>query len=258
MKLRYPRVMSHFPADLYSLLHRGHDGDVEFYTRACAGLSAVLELGCGDGRITCPLAEFYPMLSVLGIDDNPSMISRAKRRAEQLPPRTRSNLRFEVSDMMRLNATAAFDAILMPFTTFFCIPADARANFLQRILMALKPGGRFLFDGYITNISDLDDADEFSPLTTVYQGDAPIHIFEKYQVDPIAQVIHVTYAHTQSACLDDHAVRYTIQHHVADPEVLIRRLGDLGFVHTRRWGGFDGAPPTPADELFILSTQKPD
>ena len=38
-------MSSDYPADLYASLHRGKEGDEEFYRAVCAGADRVLELG---------------------------------------------------------------------------------------------------------------------------------------------------------------------------------------------------------------------
>ncbi|MDR2870610.1 MAG: class I SAM-dependent methyltransferase, partial [Deferribacteraceae bacterium] len=43
------------------------------------GNEAVLDLGCGDGRVTAQLAELLPNGRVIGIDASKGMIESAKR-----------------------------------------------------------------------------------------------------------------------------------------------------------------------------------
>ena len=70
-------------ARLFSLLHTGSPGDVDFYTAACRGAGSVLELGCGFGRLLAPLAQAG--LQVTGVDSDPAMLQLARKNLATLP-----------------------------------------------------------------------------------------------------------------------------------------------------------------------------
>ncbi len=62
------------------------------------GEEAVLDIGCGDGKVTAALAAQVPRGSVLGIDSSPEMVERARR---SYPPDLYPNLRFQAGDALR-------------------------------------------------------------------------------------------------------------------------------------------------------------
>lgn len=74
-------------APFYDLDLQEYEEDIAFYrellTRMVGPDGAVLELGCGTGRIAIPLAEAG--LSVVGVDSSPAMLAEARRRAASLP-----------------------------------------------------------------------------------------------------------------------------------------------------------------------------
>lgn len=43
--------------------------------------SQVVDLGCGSGHLTALLAEMWPLASVVGVDNSPTMLARAKARS---------------------------------------------------------------------------------------------------------------------------------------------------------------------------------
>ena len=59
------------------------------------GTERVLDLGCGDGKITAEIADRLPHGSVLGVDPSTAMIAFA-RQHYRAPART--NLDFAVAD----------------------------------------------------------------------------------------------------------------------------------------------------------------
>ena len=68
------------------------------------GSERVLDVGCGDGKITAEIAARVPRGSVLGVDPSENMIAFAARH---FGPATHPNLRFEVADVGK--SAAIFD-----------------------------------------------------------------------------------------------------------------------------------------------------
>ena len=93
--------MTEWNADDYS----GHSSLQEAMARrALATLdldesSRVLDVGCGDGRITALIAGRVPSGSVVGVDPSRDMIAHASKHFD---PTTHTNLCFEVADARRL------------------------------------------------------------------------------------------------------------------------------------------------------------
>ncbi len=103
------------------------------------GHERVLDLGCGDGRLTALIAGRLPQGSVLGVDVSPEMIGFAQR---EHPPEAHPNLAFAVADASRLELAPQFDAVFSNAVLHWV--ADQRPV-LAGVRRALKPGGRILF-----------------------------------------------------------------------------------------------------------------
>jgi SAM-dependent methyltransferase len=86
----------------------------------------VLELGCGDGALSCMLAS--EGFDVTGVDISEGMIEEARRRAE----RESSTARFEVADSDALNAGEPFDAVVSFMSAFFTYTENP-SEFLARV-----------------------------------------------------------------------------------------------------------------------------
>src|ERR1700735_4669728 len=63
------------------------------------GSERVLDLGCGNGKVTAGIAARVPQGSVVGVDASAHMIDFA---SQQYPPSTQSNLRFKRHDIRHL------------------------------------------------------------------------------------------------------------------------------------------------------------
>lgn len=98
------------------------------------GSEAVLDVGCGDGKITAAMAKAVPQGSVTGIDISASMIQAAMSAFSTI-----KNLKFEVQDAAKLNFDKKFD-LITSFTVMQWVLEQAQA--LQCFEKALKAGGK--------------------------------------------------------------------------------------------------------------------
>ena len=96
----------------------------------------ILDVGCGDGKITAEIAARSPRGSVVGVDPSRDMIAFAQKH---FGPDTRPNLRFEVADARSLPFKNEFD-LVVSFNALHWIPEQDAA--LTSIRLALIAGGR--------------------------------------------------------------------------------------------------------------------
>jgi trans-aconitate 2-methyltransferase len=96
----------------------------------------ILDVGCGDGKITAEIASRVPRGSVVGVDPSGDMISFAQ---SHFGPATRPNLRFEVADARSLPFKNEFD-LVVSFNALHWIPEQGAA--LTSIRSALISGGK--------------------------------------------------------------------------------------------------------------------
>jgi trans-aconitate methyltransferase len=96
----------------------------------------ILDVGCGDGKITAEIASRVPEASVVGVDPSSDMIGFAE---SHFGPATQPNLRFEVADARRLPFRNEFD-LVVSFNALHWIPDQDSA--LRSIHSALIFGGR--------------------------------------------------------------------------------------------------------------------
>jgi len=122
------------------------------------GSERVLDIGCGDGKITAGIADLVPNGSVLGIDSSGEMVRFAM---EKFPPEIHKNLRFAEADARDLHFDEEFD-LVVSFATLHWI-WDHRPV-LRGIERALKPGGRIFlqFGGRGNAAAPLGIADEMT------------------------------------------------------------------------------------------------
>src|SRR5437868_4192983 len=73
------------------------------------GAKGILDIGCGDGKVTAEIACRSPCASVVGVDPSQDMIGFAQKHFD---PITRPNLRFQVADARTLPFQNAFDLVV--------------------------------------------------------------------------------------------------------------------------------------------------
>jgi trans-aconitate methyltransferase len=93
----------------------------------------ILDVGCGDGKITAELARAVPRGSATGLDASAAMIAYAR---EKFPA-----LEFHVMDARRLQFPRQFDLV---FSNAALHWVDDHAAFLRGAAAVLQPGGRLI------------------------------------------------------------------------------------------------------------------
>jgi len=98
----------------------------------------VLDVGCGDGKITAEIARAVPKGSVTGMDASPPMIEFAKKT---FPPGKFGNLRFRCMDARHIRFERRFDLL---FSNAALHWVDDHQTFLRGASAVLNPGGRLV------------------------------------------------------------------------------------------------------------------
>ena len=124
--------------DLYSLVHTGNEGDIEFYVRTCEGVDWILELGCGSGRMGRPISRVAK--NYLGIDID---WERARTAANR-------GIICYCADMVGFQLGRRFDRIIVPCNTIYCLLSeDSLVSCLKNIRRHLAKNGQLVFDVFV-------------------------------------------------------------------------------------------------------------
>ena len=105
---------------------------------ALRGDETVLDVGCGDGKITAEFARALPNGRILGIDSSAAFIAYARGH---FPPAAHPNLSFEQMDARCIQVCQPCDLI---FSNAVLHWVDDHPAFLAGCARALKPGGRLI------------------------------------------------------------------------------------------------------------------
>jgi trans-aconitate 2-methyltransferase len=95
----------------------------------------ILDLGCGDGRMTSEIAKLVPAGRVVGVDRSEEMVAFAAEHFRS------SNLSFQVADAAALTFREEFDLVYSSAVLHWVQDHNAA---LAGIARSLRPGGRCL------------------------------------------------------------------------------------------------------------------
>ena len=121
---------------------------VEFLAELADG-GRVLELAIGTGRVALPLAARG--VAVEGIEGSAAMVERlrAKPGGDRIP--------VVVGDMADVAAEGPFRLVYLVFNTLFNLPdADRQADCFRNVARVLEPGGAFVLECFVPDLSRYD------------------------------------------------------------------------------------------------------
>lgn len=201
--------------------------------------ASVLDLGCGPGRYSIPLAGLG--CSVTGVDRTAHYLDEARERAETAG----LEVDFVEADMREFRRPEAFDAAISMLTSFgyFEDPADD-LQVLGNVLDSLKPGGLLLIDTIGKEI-----------LGRIFQsrdwkrvGDE-LWLFERRPVRAWSWM-----ENTWTRIRDGVTEEYEIGHRLFSAVELARLAQAAGFAETAAYGDLESAPyDENADRLVVLA-----
>ena len=188
---------------------------------------AVLELGCGTGRLCLPLAQCG--LEVHGIDASEAMLARlqAKGNAVSVQCHHADMAAFELVNAPR------FSLAFCAFNTYFNLAsADAQSGCLASVAHHLAPAGRLVLECYVPGDAPQDPVDnvEVRDLTTDRV------VLRISRQDPLAQTVS-----GQHVELTNGGVRLRPWHlRYASPEEIDATAATHGFTLEQRWADWAG------------------
>jgi SAM-dependent methyltransferase len=156
----------------YDLEHVGDDEDVVFYVGLAKSLhpKSVLELACGTGRITVPLAEEGALsgFSVVGLDSEANMLKQARDKARHISAAARKRLKLMHGDMRKWHGREPFDLIIVPCASIsHLLDLRDQLDAWRQAFQNLAPAGRFVVETVMPNFSAYVDSFLNPPRTLV-------------------------------------------------------------------------------------------
>lgn len=230
-------------------LWMNHTHDVAFYQRLAAeSAGPVLELGCGTGRITIPLAQ--SSAEIVGLDREPAMLDHARAKATQAGV----GVEFVQGDAREFELGRKFGLILFPNNSLshLLVRPDIESCF-RSVRKHLKPGGRFVIEVFTPlgkfllrdpkesyRIGEFEDPD----------GGGPIVMWETGWYDPATQIKHsiCQYERQRTGEKWDAVLELRMFY----PQEIDALVEYNGFRIEAKYGDFEGTPFGPGSGKQVI------
>jgi SAM-dependent methyltransferase len=135
-------------ADLYDLEYADVLEDIPYYVHLASSRACVLELGCGTGRLTLPIARNGT--PVFGVDQSQDMLTRLETKTRLEADEVRLRVRYAQGDFRSLSLEQRFPLVIWPFNALHhCADPSQILQVLDSVRSILVPGGLLALDCYL-------------------------------------------------------------------------------------------------------------
>ncbi len=234
--------------------------DVPFWRRIARTVSGrVLELGCGTGRISLPLARAG--VSIVGVDRSEPMLARAARRARVpgSPGRSRrpAQLALVRGDIRALPfEDAEFGAVLAPYGILQSLVRDRDLkSALESVARVIKPGGLFGLD----LVPDVPNWREYSNKIQMRgraAGGAHLTLIESVRQDRRRRLTIFEQAYVQRRGRQTTTHRFDLTFRTLPVGVMIKRLRRAGFAVEAIFGDYLGGEWEEGSDVWIILVRR--
>lgn len=241
----------------YTKTYKTRLDDVRYYVdlaRIHGG--PILEYGCGNGRITIPMARTGT--HVVGIDRSAEMLDDLRTRLRQEEADVRSRVTIKPGDMRSVKMSRRFPLIFCPFNAFLHLYTRHDVEqFLARVHAHLAPRGEFVFDVSMPEPEELarDPGRAYHTPRFRYpsedgKSDTIVRYSERFDYDKLRQVLFVA---MEFSPVDGGEPWMTpLTHRQFYPQELEALLHYNGFEITTFLGDFDGSPVASDSSTLLI------
>ncbi|MFP4511012.1 MAG: class I SAM-dependent DNA methyltransferase [Spirochaetaceae bacterium] len=231
--------------------------DLEFYREAASRTGGpVLELACGTGRISIPLAADGH--EVWALDLSAPMLAELARKAAALSPEVRNRLNVVQGSMCDFTIARQFELIIIPFRAFQALTSERdAAACLQAVRKHLSSDGVFIID-----IFKVDDGETVTCSTTEQidwervdprTGQTVRRARRTPVVDTSNQIVYpevIVYTKNQDGSVARHVDRLALRYYY-EYQMQVLLLTN-GFRIEAVYGSYDKRPVASGSELLYI------
>ncbi|HEY7791292.1 MAG TPA: class I SAM-dependent methyltransferase [Vicinamibacterales bacterium] len=227
--------------------------DVKFWrTLARRTGGPVLELGCGTGRVTLPVARTG--VSLVGLDRSWPMLDRARQRKRRTRLRTLSLARGDIRALPF--ADASFRMVMAPYGVLQSLLRERDlTETLASVARVLEQGGRFAID-LVSDVPSWQEYDGHRSLRGELSHGVHVTLVESVRQDRRRRLTMFEQDYIERRGRRRIHHRFALTFRTLSIRQMTSRLERAGFQVTAVLGDYDGRPWHPeADAWIILATR---
>jgi SAM-dependent methyltransferase len=234
--------------------------DVPFWQGVALRSSGrVLELGCGTGRVSAPLARAGARL--VGVDRSEAMLARAQARAGRLN-RRRQGRRHGRLDLIRGDIrllpfpSGAFQTVIAPYGILQSLLRDRDlTDTLNAVARVLAPGGTFGLD-LVPDVPNWREYDNRVQLKGRAAGGIHLTLVESVRQDRRRRL--TTFNQRYIARRGRHSREHTFEltFRTLTVRQMVRRLEASGFRVQSMLGDYRGAPWDERADVWVILSER--
>lgn len=239
-----PSTFGELYADEYDDLHDpGTTSDSVALISELAGPGKILELAIGTGRMALPLLEKGHDIS--GIEGSPEMIAKLQEKPGG------ADIPVIVGDYADVGLLGPFGFVFLVFNTLFNLTSqEAQVRCFQNVGERLAPGGAFLVETFVPDLSGFQDHQR---MRTLHVGSKSMW-FEAVKHDPVRQVFEMQRARMAGGETRLHPL---VMRYAWPAEIdLMAKLAGLQL--ESRWGSWTRAPFDADSKMHVSLYRKID
>lgn len=228
--------------------------DVPFWRRLVQARGGrVLELGCGTGRVTIPLAR--TQADVVGVDRSAAMLARGRTRIRRAKVNGVSLVRADIR--LLPFAKASFGTVIAPYGVLQSLLSDRDlTRTLDAVARMLPRGGVFGLE----LVADLPEWREYRRRVALTgrrgRSGAPITLVESVRQDRTRGLTLFDQEFVEGQGSDRRRHQFTLAFRTVSVPQMARRLERSGFEVTALLGDYRGGPWDPRAEVWIVLAKR--
>ncbi len=229
--------------------------DVDFYVKVAKSSGGpVLEIGCGTGRVSLPIAEAG--IDIVGVDFSPAMLAKANERGSN-SRNLGISYEFIRGDMRTLALGRKFPLVIIPARTLYlALTPEEQVQSLRKAAEHLAPGGILAFNLFVPDPNLISDTSEepFSMGESINPATGLRCLLSAVNSpDPVTQTIRSVQTVEE---LDESGSVVRTEHLVVNlrfmyPSEVHLILEDAGLVADQVYGDFFGGPLEEDSEEMV-------
>ncbi|NCG18064.1 MAG: methyltransferase domain-containing protein, partial [Rhodobacterales bacterium] len=241
-------------AELYDLEYADHTEDLAWYTSLAKKFGGpILELGCGTGRLTLPIARTGA--KVIGVDLSQPMLDGLAQRVAA-DSKVQDKVQTHLGDFRTLDLDRQFPLVLWPFNALHhCRDLEQVSAVLARISRHMGPTSRLAMDCYLParELYEQDPNEEVEPRTFVDARGQTLTSWEQTWWEPELKVHHVVYTYVYP---DGTTKRSHLQLRMYELAEVKQAIHDAGFEILLEARNFQNNPVTERSLKWVALLKK--